>query len=529
MYEAGKLVELNLDDILPNRFQPRIYFNDEKLYQLAESIQKYGVIQPIVVRKVNNKYEIVAGERRYKASKLVNKQTIPAVIVKLNDRESEEIALLENIQRQGLTPIEEAVSYKRILDMGYISQSDLAKKIGKDQATIEEKVKLLSLDDTIQEALLDNKISERHARSLLKISSRKMQRKMLNKIITERLTVKRTDEAISRLISENINLKAEDRTEKLEETKDVEMLFNNNEVKKEAVMDIDKTLREARDINENTNIPPINLVNPATQAFNQPAYNSTPVQENETNLYNQEPNIPVQSSQPTDNKFVYYAPPVEEKVTNKDVNNVSNVNFDSIFNSKIETNDSVSIPSVNNQNNSLNFNTENMIPQDSMNQTVSPNNINNNFVMNKSEPVNANNNFGINPEPVNVNATPQEPQIQSSSIASAVSAAFAAKDVSNNVNSISNMTSPNINTGQVQNNYSTGNIPSSDIFESAEQKKISEMPMDNINQVKENSNFREAIRLIRECADKIERLGYSINLDEIDLTEKYQVIFNINK
>ena len=155
MFESGQLTVLNMQEILPNRFQPRIRFDSEKLEELAESIGKYGVIQPIVVRPVGNKFEIIAGERRFKASRLANRSTIPAIIVNLSDKDSEEIALLENIQRQQLSPIEEAVSYKRILDMGYITQEGLAKKLGKSQSTIANKIRLLNLDDEVQKQLYD--------------------------------------------------------------------------------------------------------------------------------------------------------------------------------------------------------------------------------------------------------------------------------------------------------------------------------------------------------------------------------------
>lgn len=148
---------LNLDDILPNRFQPRITFNEKAILELADSIKEHGVIQPIIVRKIADKYEIIAGERRYKASVLAGKTTIPAIIVDLNDKDSAEIALIENVQRQSLTPIEEAISYKKILDMGYLNQSELANKLGKTQSTIANKLRLLNLSDEVQEALLKEK------------------------------------------------------------------------------------------------------------------------------------------------------------------------------------------------------------------------------------------------------------------------------------------------------------------------------------------------------------------------------------
>ena len=203
----------------PHKRQPRIHFDEVKLNELAESIRKYGLIQPIIVRQIGTKYEIIAGERRFKASTLANKETIPAIIVNLSDRDSEEIALLENIQREDLTPIEEAVSYKRILDAGYITQEELAKKIGKSQSAIANKIRLLNLDDTVQDALLNGKISERHARSLLKIHKLDDQVTMLNRIISERLTVKMTDKEIEKLLNSDegeVKIKAKQPIELLE-------------------------------------------------------------------------------------------------------------------------------------------------------------------------------------------------------------------------------------------------------------------------------------------------------------------------
>ncbi len=191
---------LNLDDVLPNRFQPRIKFNEQNILELADSIREHGVIQPIVVRKIADKYEIIAGERRYKASILAGKTTIPAIVTNLDDRNSAEIALIENVQRQDLTPIEEAISYKKILDMGYINQASLAEKLGKTQSTIANKLRLLNLADEVQEALLEEKISERHARSLLKLN-KEGQLKMLDRIMNERMTVRKTDEEIMKILN----------------------------------------------------------------------------------------------------------------------------------------------------------------------------------------------------------------------------------------------------------------------------------------------------------------------------------------
>ena len=196
-----KVVELNIQDVLPNRFQPRIKFNEEAINELSKSIKEHGVIQPIVVRPIGDKFEIIAGERRYKASCMAELKTIPGIITDLNDKDSAEVALIENVQRENLTPIEEAISYKKILDMGYITQDALASKLGKTQSTVANKLRLLNLDDDVQEALLNEKISERHARSLLKLQNKEQQKQLLNKIINERLTVRRADEEIEKILN----------------------------------------------------------------------------------------------------------------------------------------------------------------------------------------------------------------------------------------------------------------------------------------------------------------------------------------
>ena len=193
-----EIVEVALDDIIPNRFQPRLSFDENGLNELAESIRQHGIIQPLVLRKVADKYEIIAGERRYKAAYIAGLTKVPAVIINLNDNESAEVAIVENIQRRNLSPIEEAKSYKKLLDRGYLTQDQLAGRMGKTQATISNKLRLLNLDEKVQDALLNNKISERHARSLLRVEDKEEQRKLLDEIINNRLNVRDTEELINR-------------------------------------------------------------------------------------------------------------------------------------------------------------------------------------------------------------------------------------------------------------------------------------------------------------------------------------------
>ena len=199
--DGSEVVSLYLDDIIPNRFQPREVFDDQALKELAVSIKEHGVIQPIIVRKVENKYEIIAGERRYKASTMAGLTKIPAIIKNLDDKESSKVALIENLQRKDLTPIEEARTYQKILELesGSMTQEQLAASMGKTQSAVSNKLRLLALPDEIQDALLKEKISERHARSLLNVEDKNTQIKLLNKIIDEKLTVRDLDKEIKEL------------------------------------------------------------------------------------------------------------------------------------------------------------------------------------------------------------------------------------------------------------------------------------------------------------------------------------------
>lgn len=194
-----EVVYLYLDDIIPNRFQPREIFDEKALKELAVSIKEHGVIQPIIVRSVNGKYEIIAGERRYKASALAGMTKIPAIIRNLDDKESSKVALLENLQRKNLNPIEEARTYQKILEIDQMTQDELAKTMGKSQSAIANKLRLLALPDEIQDALLKEQISERHARTLLNLSDSTEQKNMLKKVINNKMTVRALEEEISKI------------------------------------------------------------------------------------------------------------------------------------------------------------------------------------------------------------------------------------------------------------------------------------------------------------------------------------------
>ena len=247
MNHENEIVNVRIDEIIPNRFQPRLAFDEKELNELADSIKMHGIIQPLVLRRIGDKYEIIAGERRYKASVLAGLTQVPAVIMNIDDQKSAEVAVVENLQRKDLTAIEEAQSYKKILDMGYLTQEELATRMGVAQSTIANKLRLLNLTIPVKEALLHNKISERHARSLLNITDNNLQISMLNRIIAERLTVRQTDEEINKLLGKTPKI---DNTPKVtppivetKEDKPVEDIMPNQ-------IDIEKEKKASKDIIE---------------------------------------------------------------------------------------------------------------------------------------------------------------------------------------------------------------------------------------------------------------------------------------
>ena len=567
MFENGELTVLNVKDILPNRFQPRIKFDEEKLEELSDSISKYGVIQPIVVRPVGSKFEIIAGERRFKASKLANRSTIPAIVVNLSDKDSEEIALLENIQRQELSPIEEAVSYKRILDMGYITQEGLAKKIGKSQSTIANKIRLLNLDDEVQSYLLNNKISERHARSLLRISDKNLQVEMLHRIVDERLTVKQTDKEIEKLKDKtnivnkfakpvSIDIPKVETVKSYENEKpilstpdEIESLFDDDDIKllkdeRGNNMDIDKIMREAKDINVPQEQPKdiSGLMQPGHDIQSEPI-----IREDEklsqANLEN--------------NRFINVASEPQNQKPVQQVNN-SGVTFDSMFNQHINVEPAVSntnqIANTNISNGTnLNSVTEpiNQVSQQSVNSSM-------NSVSSVSTSIPE-----ITPEYNKQDEVSAETKKEISTAVADALRKFNQKkknvaipnNVSNNSMQQVNVPSPEPTVNTVNNSVpmetslpvnevntpvSEPAIPSTDIISDNALNEYainSDVPAgtmasvmtENVKPVNNQAHFAEIVKLLRDCADKIEQNGYYVNVDELDLGNQYKVTFTIDK
>ncbi|NLC55059.1 MAG: nucleoid occlusion protein [Erysipelothrix sp.] len=187
--------KISIDLIKPNRYQPRSVFDDDKIMELAQSIRENGLIQPIVVRVDGDKYEIIAGERRYRASILAGLVEVDVIIKEVEDKHLSQMALVENIQREDLTSIEEARAYLQLQKQFGMTQDRIAKQMGKSQSTIANKLRLLNLEGVVQNAIANREISERHARALLSVEKNK-QVEMLNDIIEKKLTVNQTEDLI---------------------------------------------------------------------------------------------------------------------------------------------------------------------------------------------------------------------------------------------------------------------------------------------------------------------------------------------
>ena len=201
----GKIIDLPLENIITNPKQPRTHFNEEALKELSNSIQELGIIQPITVRKVNkNNYQLISGERRYRASKMAGIKSIPSYIRVANDNELLELALVENIQRKDLDPIEIGLSYKRLIDEINLTQDQLSSRVGKKRSTITNYIRLLKLDPIIQTGIRDNFISMGHGRALVNVENNKEQIELYKKIVKKSLSVREVEKLVQALKSKTL-------------------------------------------------------------------------------------------------------------------------------------------------------------------------------------------------------------------------------------------------------------------------------------------------------------------------------------
>jgi len=198
--ENKVVMEIPIENIVPNPYQPRKVFSQTALEELSNSIKAYGILQPITVRQKDNKYELIAGERRFRAAQLASFKSIPAIIHNMSDESSAVLALLENLQREDLNFIEEAMGYESLIKEHSFTQQQLAEKLGKNQSTIANKLRILRLPSEVKIKLVENGLTERHARALLKLPSEELMKDVLDKIIKNELTVKKTEKLIKDII-----------------------------------------------------------------------------------------------------------------------------------------------------------------------------------------------------------------------------------------------------------------------------------------------------------------------------------------
>ncbi|WP_417431452.1 ParB/RepB/Spo0J family partition protein [Halpernia sp.] len=204
---VGNIVEVSLEDIYPNATQPRTYFDEKALNDLAQSIKSLGVIQPITLRKDGEKFEIISGERRFRASKIAGLKSVPAYIRLVNDQELLEMALVENIQREDLDAIEVALTYQRLLEEIGLTQENLSQRVGKERSTITNSIRLLRLSPVVQDAIRSSEISAGHGRAIISLEDEELQNVLFKKIISQKLNVRQAEQEVQKLKKPQVKTK----------------------------------------------------------------------------------------------------------------------------------------------------------------------------------------------------------------------------------------------------------------------------------------------------------------------------------
>lgn len=464
--KENEVVYLHLDDIIPNRFQPRQVFDEKALKELAVSIKEHGVIQPIIVRNIGNKYEIIAGERRYKASAMAGLTTIPAIVRNLDDKESSKVALLENLQRKNLNPIEEAKTYQKILELDQMTQEELAKTMGKSQSAVANKLRLLSLTDEVQDALLKDQISERHARALLNAKDPETQKQLLKEVIDKKMTVRELEEKIN---------------PKEEITKsDIDALLNPSPVS--------ATMPQTNSLNINSNSNPNNDFNTSVGIdYSTPPkfidYDVPNINDNLESTANKSIDInaikdkaqDINVEKPTTdvNEFLKVAPKEEKKEEE------SNFKFFSPMEEEAKEAPSKQEPST------------------SMFDTPAPTNA----------PF-------INDNPFNLGG---ETKDLKDSTSTSMDNLLAGVNTNNNASVKETSSVPSIDT--FNNPFAHNPIFSDNVKASEEQQKEN----------KPKYTLNESINLVRETLKKIEESGFKVDSEEMDLVNNYQITIKISK
>ncbi len=237
------VVSLRISEVEPNKEQPRKKFNEEALAELAESVKQYGIIQPLLVAKRDHYYEIIAGERRWRAAKIAGLKEVPVIIKDFTPQEIVEVSLIENIQRQDLNPVEEALAYKRLLDEFKLTQDEIATRVSKSRTAVTNSMRLLKLDKRVQDLLIDETLSAGHARALIVIENGDLQFETAQKIIEEKLSVRDTEKLVKRL------LKGTPEKEKQEETKDtsLDLIYQDMEDRMKFILGTKVTVNRKND------------------------------------------------------------------------------------------------------------------------------------------------------------------------------------------------------------------------------------------------------------------------------------------
>lgn len=524
-----EIVYINVYDIIPNRFQPRLKFDDNKLNELANSIKKYGIICPLILRKLDNKYEIIAGERRYKAALMVGLQTVPSIVMELTDKEGAELALIENVQREDLNSIEEAKSYDYLIKTENQSKEQISQSISKNVATIDSKLRYLELTDKVKDALLNNLISEGHAKVLLKLNDKSKQDMMLDRIMNERLNVKDASIEIKNINENNQNQVIENDIINLRELNQPDLALERNNINNalnEINLDNENNKGEYN-MNEFNNMMnnDMNMNNINNGGFNQ--INEEPQQNRFfTALEDQQVNL---NNQPV-------TPPSDELVIpsfNPSQFDGGNINPQPSFNMPDNNININAQPEMNNQNSfmdpPMSEQPMNIPPQES----IQP--VNNDFGN-----VQNNNQMPIN----DFNNIPQmEPQ----------SNPFMTPEMNNPFTSQSEQPNPFMVSGDNPNPFEQSmnnnpydmnqtqnmsqqqpmnNIPEVNSMNNQFQMETPQMPVDNnygANFAPQVNQPNPAIDKIKILVDELRNNGFNIELSEADLMDSFQLTINIKK
>lgn len=226
---------ININEIEPNKMQPRKKFDEDMLQELAESIKHVGIIQPLLLKKKGKYYEIIAGERRWRAARIAGLKEVPALIKDYSDQETMEISIIENIQREDLNPIEEAYAYQKLIEEFHLKQDEVAERVCKSRAAITNTIRLLKLDEKVQQLIMDDIISSGHGRSLLSITDKDLQYTLAMNILDEKLSVRETEKMIKRVLADKEKGKQEDKKE-INKNESVEFIYHDLEEKMKRIM-----------------------------------------------------------------------------------------------------------------------------------------------------------------------------------------------------------------------------------------------------------------------------------------------------